>query len=146
MSETNSWPVCDEEGYYQSFQDRGRWQNYWRKNNPSSIYILYKLYMSENKNGAFEDANIDQNLPITAPYWLEKEDTEHAGDTSKISRLYGSGIRATWIGHATVLAEIDGFNVLCDPIFNQYCGPDYLPSKFNFKVYVKEIISYLAPL
>jgi hypothetical protein len=27
------------------------------------------------------------------------------------------GIRATWIGHATVLAEVDGALILCDPIF-----------------------------
>ena len=141
MSTSKIWPNCDEEGYYLSYQKGGRWQNYWRKDNPSSIYILYKLYTSEDQNGAFEDVNIDQNLPITSPYWLKKEDTEHAGDNSKVIGLYDSGIRATWIGHATVLAEIDGFNVLCDPIFSQYCGPDYIPKKFNFKVYIKEPIN-----
>ena len=131
MSEANHWPVCDEQGYYQSYQNRGRWQNPWRKYIPSSINILYKLYKSENKNGAFEDTSIDNNLPIISPYWLEKEPPENNCD--KVNQLFGSGIRATWIGHATVLAEIDGFNVLCDPIFSQYCGPDYLPRKFSFK-------------
>ena len=28
-----------------------------------------------------------------------------------------TGVRATWIGHATVLAEVDGVVILCDPIF-----------------------------
>ena len=37
-----------------------------------------------------------------------------------------TGIRATWIGHATVLAEIDGSVIICDPIFR------FIYS-FNFK-------------
>ena len=32
-------------------------------------------------------------------------------------------LKATWIGHATVLAEIDGAIVLTDPIFSQRCFP-----------------------
>jgi L-ascorbate metabolism protein UlaG (beta-lactamase superfamily) len=34
-----------------------------------------------------------------------------------------SGLRATWIGHATVLLEIDGARVLVDPIFSERCSP-----------------------
>lgn len=33
------------------------------------------------------------------------------------SQVGDPGIRTTWIGHATVLAEVDGAVVLCDPIF-----------------------------
>ena len=32
-------------------------------------------------------------------------------------------MRATWIGHATVLAEVDGDVILCDPIFSDRCFP-----------------------
>ena len=32
------------------------------------------------------------------------------------------GIRATWIGHATVLAEVDEAIVICDPIFRYSIG------------------------
>jgi N-acyl-phosphatidylethanolamine-hydrolysing phospholipase D len=30
---------------------------------------------------------------------------------------------ATWIGHSSYLIEWDGFNLLTDPIFNEYCAP-----------------------
>ena len=32
-------------------------------------------------------------------------------------------LRATWIGHATVLAEIDGAKIITDPMFSQRCSP-----------------------
>lgn len=35
----------------------------------------------------------------------------------------GPGLRVTWLGHATVLVEIDGVNVLTDPIFSQRASP-----------------------
>jgi L-ascorbate metabolism protein UlaG (beta-lactamase superfamily) len=34
-----------------------------------------------------------------------------------------SGLRLTWLGHATVLAEIDGHRVLFDPVFGERCSP-----------------------
>jgi L-ascorbate metabolism protein UlaG (beta-lactamase superfamily) len=38
----------------------------------------------------------------------------------------GSGLRATWLGHSTVLVEIDGLRVLTDPVW----GPRASPSRF----------------
>lgn len=37
-----------------------------------------------------------------------------------------SGLRATWLGHSTVLLEIDGYNVLTDPVW----GPRASPFRF----------------
>jgi L-ascorbate metabolism protein UlaG (beta-lactamase superfamily) len=37
-----------------------------------------------------------------------------------------SGLRATWLGHSTVLIEIDGWRVLTDPVW----GPRASPSRF----------------
>ncbi len=34
-----------------------------------------------------------------------------------------SGLRATWIGHASVLIEIDGSRVLTDPVWSHRCSP-----------------------
>jgi L-ascorbate metabolism protein UlaG (beta-lactamase superfamily) len=34
-----------------------------------------------------------------------------------------SGLRLTWLGHATVLAEIDGRRVLFDPVWGSRCSP-----------------------
>jgi L-ascorbate metabolism protein UlaG (beta-lactamase superfamily) len=41
-------------------------------------------------------------------------------------RASQSGLRATWLGHSTVLLEIDGWRVLTDPVW----GPRASPSRF----------------
>ena len=44
-----------------------------------------------------------------------------------------AGLRATWIGHASVLLEIDGRRVLTDPIWSDRCSPSTLvgPRRFH---------------
>jgi L-ascorbate metabolism protein UlaG (beta-lactamase superfamily) len=44
-----------------------------------------------------------------------------------------SALRATWIGWATVLVEIDGRRVLTDPIWSERCSPSTLvgPKRFH---------------
>jgi L-ascorbate metabolism protein UlaG (beta-lactamase superfamily) len=42
------------------------------------------------------------------------------------TRAPHSGLRATWLGHSTVLLEIDGYRVLTDPVW----GPRASPSRF----------------
>jgi L-ascorbate metabolism protein UlaG (beta-lactamase superfamily) len=37
-----------------------------------------------------------------------------------------SGVRATWLGHATVLLEIEGRRVLFDPVWSERCSPSSL--------------------
>jgi len=43
------------------------------------------------------------------------------------------GLRATWIGHASVLLEIDGRRVLTDPIWSERCSPSTFlgPKRFH---------------
>lgn len=43
-----------------------------------------------------------------------------------ISRPKRDRIQITWIGHATFLIQVDGLNLLTDPVFGRFCGP--LPS------------------
>jgi L-ascorbate metabolism protein UlaG (beta-lactamase superfamily) len=47
--------------------------------------------------------------------------------------LPATGLRATWIGHATVLLEIDGARVLTDPIWSERASPSTLvgPRRFH---------------
>ena len=37
------------------------------------------------------------------------------------------GIRVTWLGHATLLVQMEGINILTDPMFSTCCGPLNLP-------------------
>lgn len=46
--------------------------------------------------------------------------------------LAESGLRAFWIGHASVFIEIDGLRLLVDPIFSEYASPFELgPKRFH---------------
>jgi len=49
-------------------------------------------------------------LPMDRPHdrWAKRPDT---------------GLRATWLGHSTVLLELDGKRVLTDPVFGDRVGP-----------------------
>jgi L-ascorbate metabolism protein UlaG (beta-lactamase superfamily) len=43
-----------------------------------------------------------------------------------------SGLRAFWIGHASVFVEVDGLRLLVDPIFSDYASPfDIGPKRFH---------------
>ncbi|HEX8012679.1 MAG TPA: MBL fold metallo-hydrolase [Casimicrobiaceae bacterium] len=49
------------------------------------------------------------------------------------TRAPGSGLRATWLGHSTVLIEIDGYRVLTDPVWGPRASPSRLigPRRFQ---------------
>lgn len=38
-------------------------------------------------------------------------------------RVDGGKLRATWVGHATVLLQMDGLNMLTDPVWSERVGP-----------------------
>lgn len=50
---------------------------------------------------------LDKTLPILKP------------DFDLLSQPVKSGIRTTWLGHATVLAQMENITVLADPMFSQ---------------------------
>jgi L-ascorbate metabolism protein UlaG (beta-lactamase superfamily) len=45
----------------------------------------------------------------------------------------GSGLRATWLGHSTVLIEIDGWRVLTDPVWGPRASPSRLAGPKRFQ-------------
>ncbi|OHX16303.1 hypothetical protein BI344_12855 [Chromobacterium sphagni] len=48
-------------------------------------------------------------------------------------KLPGSGLRATWLGHSTVLLEIDGLRVLTDPVWGPRASPSRLAGPKRFQ-------------
>jgi len=44
-----------------------------------------------------------------------------------------SGLRATWLGHSTVLIEIDGLRVLTDPVWGPRASPSRLAGPRRFQ-------------
>jgi L-ascorbate metabolism protein UlaG (beta-lactamase superfamily) len=49
------------------------------------------------------------------------------------SKPPGSGLRATWLGHSTVLIEIDGLRVLTDPVWGARASPSRLAGPKRFQ-------------
>src|SRR5580704_12198037 len=49
------------------------------------------------------------------------------------SKAPGSGLRVTWLGHSTLLIEIDGYVVLTDPVWGPRASPSRLigPKRFQ---------------
>ena len=48
-------------------------------------------------------------------------------------RPVASGLRATWLGHSTVLVEIDGVRVLTDPVWGLRASPSQLAGPKRFQ-------------
>ncbi|MGW1721556.1 MBL fold metallo-hydrolase [Streptomyces sp. NPDC002306] len=47
----------------------------------------------------------------------------HATTLADLARPPATGLRLTWMGHSSVLAEIDGHRVLFDPVWGERCSP-----------------------
>ncbi|MFE7816540.1 MBL fold metallo-hydrolase [Streptomyces sp. NPDC057433] len=47
----------------------------------------------------------------------------HATTLADLARPPASGLRLTWMGHSSVLVEIDGRRVLFDPVWGERCSP-----------------------
>lgn len=47
----------------------------------------------------------------------------HTTTSDDLARPPASGLRLTWMGHSSVLAEIDGRRVLFDPVWGSRCSP-----------------------
>jgi L-ascorbate metabolism protein UlaG (beta-lactamase superfamily) len=48
-------------------------------------------------------------------------------------RAPASGLRATWLGHSTVLLEVDGARLLTDPVWGQRASPSQLAGPKRFQ-------------
>ncbi|MEO5873810.1 MAG: MBL fold metallo-hydrolase [Streptosporangiaceae bacterium] len=47
----------------------------------------------------------------------------HPDTAADLARPPVSGLRVTWLGHSSVLTEIDGVRVLFDPVWGERCSP-----------------------
>ncbi|MEV6525962.1 MBL fold metallo-hydrolase [Longispora sp. NPDC051575] len=47
----------------------------------------------------------------------------YADTAADLARPSDTGLRSTWMGHATVFVEIDGHRVLFDPVWGKRCSP-----------------------
>ncbi|MEY9484805.1 L-ascorbate metabolism protein UlaG (beta-lactamase superfamily) [Streptomyces calvus] len=91
------------------------------------------------RNGVFQNPGGDARIRPSgstrdlAKIYLDKDSRSrrapkgavpvHPTTLADISRPPAGGLRLTWMGHSSVLAEIDGHRVLFDPVWGERCSP-----------------------
>jgi N-acyl-phosphatidylethanolamine-hydrolysing phospholipase D len=126
LFEPPSWPEehHDPDGKMLPFKVNGQYQNPAMKDRPNVLSFFWSALTGKDDSNIPSAEELDKTLPVRTPNW-----------TNTISEA-----RMTWLGHASVLAEVDGKAVLTDPIFSnrasavQFAGPAryrYAPCKIS---------------
>ncbi|XP_044533471.1 N-acyl-phosphatidylethanolamine-hydrolyzing phospholipase D [Gracilinanus agilis] len=100
----------------------GRYINPWPTWKYPSLPNVLKWIIMEKDNSKIPRCKeeLDKELPVLRPYFVDKP--EQVG-------MKKGGLRVTWLGHASVLVEMDEVIFLTDPIFSmrasltQFIGP-----------------------
>ncbi|KAI4879065.1 hypothetical protein NFI96_014965, partial [Prochilodus magdalenae] len=118
----------EEEVTHSRRDSSGRFVNPWPTWQFPSYATVMRLFLMEKNHSnvpSSKEVNIpvsgrccrqvlDKELPELEPYFVQNP--EQCGRV-------GSSLRVTWLGHATVLLEMDGLVVLTDPMFSQRASP-----------------------
>ncbi|XP_032038842.1 N-acyl-phosphatidylethanolamine-hydrolyzing phospholipase D isoform X1 [Aythya fuligula] len=104
----------------------GRFVNPWPTwKSPTLPNVLkWCLMEKDNSNVPSSKQELDKELPVLKPYFVQNP--ELVGKT-------GTGMRVTWLGHASVLVEMDEIVFLTDPIFSQRASPVQLMGPKRFR-------------
>jgi len=125
------WPLehHDEEGKALAYKEEGRFMNPWMKDRPSPVSFFASWFFGQDDSNIPSKSKLNETLPVKSPLWMPDP-----------SNFIPARARVTWLGHASVLAEVDGHTVLCDPIFSdrasavQFAGPKrYTPAPCKVK-------------
>ncbi|KAL7828317.1 hypothetical protein AOLI_G00314690 [Acnodon oligacanthus] len=94
----------------------GRFVNPWPTWQFPSYATVLRLFLMEKNHSNVPSSKevLDKELPVLEPYFIQNP--EQCGQV-------GSSLRVTWLGHSTVLLEMDGLVVLTDPMFSQRASP-----------------------
>ncbi|XP_041113404.1 N-acyl-phosphatidylethanolamine-hydrolyzing phospholipase D-like isoform X2 [Polyodon spathula] len=106
-----------EEDVTKSKKDKhGHFVNPWPTWHSPTLYNVLKWQFTEKDHSKVPSSKeeLDRELPVLEPYFIQNP--QLAGKT-------GAGMRATWLGHATVLVEMDNLTFLTDPVFSQRASP-----------------------
>jgi L-ascorbate metabolism protein UlaG (beta-lactamase superfamily) len=71
-----------------------------------------------------------------------KRPVEAAPRIPRVAGWLRDGVQAAWIGHSTVLIQVDGFTILTDPVFSERIGIGIGPYVVGMKRLVHPAISF----
>ena len=66
---------------------------------------------------------VEEKVVVTPQSELDEKLPLKSIDHEKINNPPKDKMQVTWLGHASVLVQWDGWNVLADPIFSHRCAP-----------------------
>ncbi|KAG8439958.1 hypothetical protein GDO86_005937 [Hymenochirus boettgeri] len=94
----------------------GRFVNPWPTWKTPSFWSALKWAVTEKDNSSVPSSKeeLDKVLPVIQPYFVQQPNL--AGKTK-------NGIQITWLGHASVMIEMDELIFLTDPIFSHRASP-----------------------
>ncbi|KAM9650883.1 N-acyl-phosphatidylethanolamine-hydrolyzing phospholipase D isoform 3-T6 [Trichechus inunguis] len=94
----------------------GRFVNPWPTWKNLSIPNVLRWLIMEKDHSSIpcSKEELDKELPVLKPYFID--DPDEAG-------VREAGLRVTWLGHATVMVEMDELIFLTDPIFSHRASP-----------------------
>ncbi|MEE6481377.1 hypothetical protein FKM82_012847 [Ascaphus truei] len=106
----------DEEVTKSMKEKNGKFVNPWPTwKSPAFLNaVRWKVTEENNSNVPSSKEELDKKLPVVEPYFVRHP--EFAGKTR-------NGLRVTWLGHASVMVEMDELTFLTDPIFSQRASP-----------------------
>jgi len=100
--------------------------------NPSGVAFDRAQQSPQYGEGRFVNrlpTNQPQLGPIMKAYWNNQAVTEPAGELPVLFRskrdfpVQAPELRVTWLGHSTLLIEIDGHRLLTDPVWGERTSP-----------------------
>ena len=108
------WPAehTDSEGRALAYKQGGRFQNPWMQDRPSVLSFFSSLLFGTDESNIPGAAQLAETMPVRPPDWLDNT-----------TAFLPADCRLTWLGHATVLAELDGAAILTDPMFSERASP-----------------------
>lgn len=65
-TDTNgTWPVRDDDGYYMSYKEGGKWVNWWGRNRPGFMKFATRFFMARDLSGIpSSKEELDMTLPV----------------------------------------------------------------------------------
>ncbi|XP_045166352.2 N-acyl-phosphatidylethanolamine-hydrolyzing phospholipase D-like [Mercenaria mercenaria] len=111
--EENDASDFGEHGFVKPVFRNRRYKNPFDTFEERTLSDVYKFRQSEdNSNVPWKNKQeLDSTLPVVTP------------DFEKLSNPPKDAVQMMWVGHASVLVQLDGLTILTDPIWGNRCGP-----------------------
>ncbi|KAJ3162400.1 hypothetical protein HDU86_004880 [Geranomyces michiganensis] len=124
-------------GSLQHHLPNGRFANPWTSFTEHGLLDFLRILPSWDRKGSQVPPEADRTVKVLGYNGM---------DWTKIKNPNPAIIQAVWIGHASFLLQMEGINIICDPVFGKRCSPmsfmgpaRYTPPACTLDVLLSEI-------